>query len=753
VSEYNDPFDIMGNVRSMHFNSMQKSVLNWIPATSIKTHSSGTATYTLSPIESPGQSTYAVKIPASSTRTYWIEFRQPIGFDAGLSSLPNLGAQVRVSSPFDYTCTNCGGDDTEFLDMKPSTSGNSDGTLLAGQSYTDTSKGVNINVLSADTTSMTVQVTIGAVTTTALASSVNPSALATSVTFTATVTGSAPTGAVNFKDGANSIAGCAAVAFTAGSGNTRSAQCATSALAAGTHSITATYSGNANNMASTGSLSQVVNPFASTTTLATSLTPTTVGSSVTFTATVSGTSPTGTVNFKDGATSISGCSAIAFAAGSGNTRTAQCATSSLAIGTHSITAVYSGDANNAGSTSSTLSQVVNAHASATTVATSLTPSMVGASVTFTATVTGSAPTGTVNFKDGATSISGCSAIAFTAGSGNIRTAQCATSALAVGTHSITAAYSGDATNAASTSAALSQVVNKVTSSAGVATSLTPSTGGGNVTFTATVTGSAPTGTVNFKDGTSSIGGCAAIALTGSGNSRTAKCVTATLTVGSHGITASYPGDANNTGSTSTTLSQVVNKAASTTSRSSSPNPAAFAAPVTITATVSGFNPTGTVNFTDGGSSIAGCAAVAFTAGSGNTRTAQCTTSTLAAGVHSIVAAYGGDVGNNASTSTALSQTINKAVSTTSVVTSGTPSTVGSSVTFTATVTGVSPTGTVNFKDGTNSISGCAAVPLSAGSAQCAASTLTAGNHSITAVYSGDATNAGSTSASLTQVVN
>jgi hypothetical protein len=230
-------------------------------------------------------------------------------------------------------------------------------------------------------------------------------------------------------------------------------------------------------------------------------------------------------------------------------------------------------------------------------------------------------------------------------------------------------------------------------------------------------------------------------------------VTAALTVGSHSITATYAGDANNTGSTSTTLSQVVNKAASTTSRTSSPNPAAFAAPVTITATVSGFNPTGTVNFKDGANSIAGCDAVAFAAGSGNTRTAQCITSTLAAGVHSIVAAYSGDVGNNASNSTALSQTINKAVSTTSVVTSGTPSIFGTSVTFTATVTGAAPTGTVNFKDGTNSISGCSAVALGAGSAQCATSALTAGTHSITAVYSGDATNAGSTSAVLSQAIN
>jgi hypothetical protein len=82
----------------------------------------------------------------------------------------------------------------------------------------------------------------------------------------------------------------------------------------------------------------------------------------------------------------------------------------------------------------------------------------GASVTFTATVVGSNPTGSVNFKDGASSISGCSAVAL-AGSGNSRTAACSTSTLTAATHSITAAYSGDAGNNASASAVLSQVVN------------------------------------------------------------------------------------------------------------------------------------------------------------------------------------------------------------------------------------------------------------------------------------------------------
>ena len=134
-SEYGDPFDVMGNNRAMHFNSAQKAELNWLPAGSVLTHSSGTTTYTLSPLETPGGAHYAVKVPASGNRTYWIEYRQPIGFDSGLSAFPNNGAQIRAASPFESICSGCY-DDTEFLDMTPATSPFTDGALFGGQSYT-----------------------------------------------------------------------------------------------------------------------------------------------------------------------------------------------------------------------------------------------------------------------------------------------------------------------------------------------------------------------------------------------------------------------------------------------------------------------------------------------------------------------------------------------------------------------------------------------------------------------------------------
>ena len=86
--------------------------------------------------------------------------------------------------------------------------------------------------------------------------------------------------------------------------------------------------------------------------------------------------------------------------------------------------------------------------------------------------------------------------------------------------------------------------------------------------------------------------------------------------------------------------------------------------------------------------------------------------------------------------------------TTALQSSPDPAPFGSAVTLTATVTGNSPTGTVAFNDGASTISSCGTVPLVSGAAQCVVSGLAVGSHSITAVYSGDASNASSTSPAL-----
>ena len=160
---------------------------------------------------------------------------------------------------------------------------------------------------------------------------------------------------MTFTDGGNPM--CAVVPLGAGG----TATCSTNALGAGTHTIIASYGGDAGNMVSSGMVAQVINAGGgggagtTMTTLVSSANPAASGASVMFTATVTGAAPTGSVNFKDGAGSIANCAVVNLAAGSGNSRTATCTTNTLSVATHSITAKYSGDANNATSTSATIS--------------------------------------------------------------------------------------------------------------------------------------------------------------------------------------------------------------------------------------------------------------------------------------------------------------------------------------------------------------------------------------------------------------
>jgi hypothetical protein len=299
--------------------------------------------------------------------------------------------------------------------------------------------------------------------------------------------------------------------------------------------------------------------------------PSVPGATVTLTATVTASAtgtPTGTVTFLDGTTAL-GASSV------NSSGVATFVASTLAAGTHSLTAQYGGDANFALSTSPVLSQVVQIVQSTTI--TALSPpsaASYGTPVTFTGTVTSSSsgePTGTISFLDGTTVL----------GTGTLNSkgvATLTTATLTVGTHSITCRYAGSANFASSISAAMTETVTLAPTTATLVSSAAASSTGAPVTFTATIMSSisgTPTGTVTFLDGATSVG-------TGALNpSAVAAFTTSTLSVGTHPITATYAGDANFAASTSTVLSQVVSQPSFTIAASSSRatvsagNPAVF----------------------------------------------------------------------------------------------------------------------------------------------------------------------------------
>ena len=386
----------------------------------------------------------------------------------------------------------------------------------------------------------TVSLSTAPATLVSLISSLSPSALGQAVTFTATVkpaSGSGiPAGTVTFNDGATALG--------TGTLNGGTATFVTSGLGAGVHSITAVYGGDANFGGGTSPvLMQTVNKAASSTSVTSSNNSSNRGAAVTFTATVTSSAtgtPTGTVTFQDGASTLG--------TGTLSGRRATFTTSGLGTGAHSITAIYSGDANFTGSTSPILTQTIGKAASSTSVFSSNNPSIIGTAVTLTASVTSPVTgtlTGTVTFQDG-TSALGTGTLSGGAATFTI-------SGLTGGTHSITAVYSGDASFAGGTSPALMQTVNKVGDSTSVASSNNPSIFGSAVTFTATVTSSAtsiPTGTVTFQDGAATLG-------TGMLSGGNATLATSALVGGVHSITAIYGGDANFANSTSPGLTQTV----------------------------------------------------------------------------------------------------------------------------------------------------------------------------------------------------
>jgi hypothetical protein len=380
-----------------------------------------------------------------------------------------------------------------------------------------------------------------------------------------------------------------------------------------------------------------ISPFSSTMTIASTSNPSVFGQGVVFLATVTPQgpgSPTGSVTFNDGSTLL--CTSPL----SGGM--AKCQSSTLAIGPHSISAVYSGDSHFKGSSAS-LSQTVNQANTTLGLSSSVNPSGLDQPVTFTAAITpqySGQASGIVTFKDGTTTL-GSAAL-----SGNV--ASWTASGLAMGTHSITAIYAGDSNFTGSVSNTLSQVVTRATTTTSLVSSTNPSVSGKPVTFTAVVSSPAgtPSGKVRYVNGTTVL---SVLTLT----SGSAKYTTAKLPPGSNRITAVYEGDSNNSGSTSAPVNQFV-LAATTTTLTSSPNPSTHGEAVTFTAVVTsslGAPPNGeTVTFKKG-TTVLGTGTLSGGA-------ASFTTSALPVGTNYVKAAYGGDSNLGGSTSKVVKQVVN-----------------------------------------------------------------------------------------------
>jgi hypothetical protein len=582
-----------------------------------------------------------------------------------------------------------------------------------------------------------------------LTSSASPSVFGQPVSFTANLSAFAgsgtPTGSVDFVDTTTNT-DLGSVTLSGGT-----ATLTTSALAVGTHVIQAVYGGDGTFLSTSATLTQTVNQDATTTALSSSPNPSTYSQGVTLTATVSANAPgsgtpTGSVDFVDTTTNTD-LGSVALSGGAATLNV-----STLAAGSHAITATYSGDSNFLSSASPTDTQTVHS-AATTTSAVSLSSSaaVYGQPVTLTATVTNTQtsapPAGNVTFYDGATVLGTVSVD----GSGS---AALTVSTLAVGKHSLTASFSDPAGNFAASGSP--KAASLIVSKANTTTALTATTNspvfGQSVTFTATVTpvapsGATPMGSVTFKDGSTVL---KTVTLSGGSASFT----TSKLAVGNHSITVAYNGNADFLTSSSTANSVTVSPDGTTasvivTAPASTP---VFGQSVTLKATVTASapgsgTPTGTVTFYDG--------TVALGTATLSNGVASLKTTALSVGANSITVSYSGDSNFLSSTSGSLALTVNPDSSTTKLTSSSSSATVGQPVTFTATVSAASPgsgtpTGTVSFYDGSTLIG---TVSLSSGVAQLTYSFPATGKHKIKAVYNGDSDFLTSTSGVLTETIS
>ena len=620
------------------------------------------------------------------------------------------------------------------------------------------------------------------VTSTVTVSTTTPSVAAgASVTFTAQVgpAGSiapvAPTGTVTFLINGSASADCPAVTLTAGSAG--AAACTTSSLLVPADTITASYTGDTNftGPVTSPTFTESVGKTPATTTLTSSLpVSSSVNQAVTFTATVkppSGTVlPTGTVTFTQGATTLCGATGITSATG---IATCSYAFSSVTAGT-TITATYGGDQNFSAGTPATVSQVVTAASTTTTVVSSPNPSATNQQVAFTATVTpaftaGTAkPTGTVTFKDTTSATTLCLNLAIAAGTVPV----CNHTFTSSGSFDVVATYtSGDTNFTGSASATDVQVVGAGATSVSLTSSPGPSFVDQLVTFNATINftssgATVPTGTVVYYDGATAL-----CTFPGSGTSAftggiVPACAVPLSAAGTHSITAAFTTSNTNFSSvTSSILSQVVNQTATTTTVVSTPNPSnvnqsvAFTATVTPAFTAGTAIPTGKVTFTNTTSSTTLCANLAIVAGV----VPVCNSTFAASGSYNVVAAYTSADSNFAnSTSAADVHAVGAGTTSVALTSAPSPSTVNQQVTVTATINFISsgsavPTGSVVYKDGgtvlctfpatgSSSFTG-GAVPA------CTVPLYTAGTHPIIAAFTTANTNfSSSTSPLMNQVV-
>ena len=495
-----------------------------------------------------------------------------------------------------------------------------------------------------------------------------------------------------------------------------------------------------------------------TTTLATSPAAPVVGQSVTYTATVSPTSPgagtpTGAVTFSGGAGQL-----CAKSLNQANPDQATCTTTYSGPGSDSVTASYATDGNFSSSTSGAVAETISKAQTTTAISSNPSSPVVGQDVTYTATVAPVAPgagipSGTVTFTG-----AGGTLCTPTLNQSAPDTASCDTTYTSTAADTVTAKYAGNADFVTSTSPVLDESVKPDATTTSLNSNNTTPVVGQSVTYTATVAIAAPgsgtpTGTVTFTGDGGVL--CNEVSLGGLSPYQ-ATCSASYDATGSDSVTAEYNGDSSDEASSSSAVAVSIAPAATSTSIGLAPASVLVGQNVTFTATVTptapgAGTPTGTVRFV-------GDAGVLCTASVNSSGQATCKTSYDNTGSDSVTATYSGDTNFSGSASGANRETISAAATASALGANVTTPVVSQKVTFTATVTPVSPgggtpTGEVSFTDAAGTLCSSALSDTVPDHATCTVSFALIGSDVVASAFAGSDNYTGSSSGTVSESVS
>ncbi|MEA2369700.1 MAG: hypothetical protein QOH12_94, partial [Solirubrobacteraceae bacterium] len=562
---------------------------------------------------------------------------------------------------------------------------------------------------------------------------------------------------------------------------------------AGTYNFVAVYSGDANNASVTSACGaageSVTVGKAPPTIVTTASAPVTAGGTISDSAVLAGGfSPTGTITFTVFGPNNPTCTGAPLGTSTvtvtGNGTYPSGPFTTAGAGVYNFVAVYSGDANNAAVASACGAageSVTVTKAPPAIVTTASAPVAAGGTISDSAVLTGGfTPTGTITFTVFGPNNPTCTGTPLGTSTvtvtGNGTYPSGPFSSAGAGTYNFVAVYSGDANNAGVTSAcgAAGESVTVTKAPPTITTTASASVAaGGTISDSAVLAGgSAPTGTITFTvfgpnnpTCTGAPLGTSTVTVAGNGTYPSGPFTAAGA--GTYNFVAVYSGDANNAGVTSAcgaANESVTVTSAPPTITTTASAPVAAGGTISDSAVLSGgFSPTGTITFTVFGPNNATCTGTPLGTSTvtvtGNGTYPSGPFTTTGAGTYNFVAVYSGDVNNAAVTSAcgAPGESVTTAKAPPTITTSASAAVgAGGTISDSATLAGgFSPTGTITFTVFGPNNTTCTGTPLGTSTATVTGNgtylsgpftAAGAGTYNFVAVYSGDANNAGATSA-------